>query len=164
MGNLPLEGSQQLEKGEPYSTFCYEADWELLKHRKNFKGCSHHSLFKGHKEIVNIVILNFEQCNQCLKCQVSGHMIFKKSEKNSKNLKNLRKSEKFLKIWKISENLLKIFRKLSANLKIFRKSEKFLKIWNFWKSEISENLKNFANQSGHVSSLLWSNVSKVTGL
>ena len=32
-----------------------------------------HSLFKGHKVIVSIVVLNCQQCNQCLKCQVSGH-------------------------------------------------------------------------------------------
>ena len=33
---------------------------------------SRHSLFKGHNVIVNIVVLNCQKCNQCLKCQVSG--------------------------------------------------------------------------------------------
>ena len=33
----------------------------------------------GHKIIVNIVVLDCQQCNQCLKCQVSGHKIFRKS-------------------------------------------------------------------------------------
>ena len=28
----------------------------------------------------HIVVLNCQQCNQCFKCQVSGHKIFKKSE------------------------------------------------------------------------------------
>ena len=32
-----------------------------------------HSLFKGHNVNVNIVVLNCHKCNQCLKCQVSGH-------------------------------------------------------------------------------------------
>ena len=38
------------------------------------------SLEAIHYIIVNIVVLNGQQCNQCLKCQVSGHKIFKKSE------------------------------------------------------------------------------------
>ena len=45
----------------------------LLKHRKNCECCHHHSFFKGHNVIVNIVVLNCQKCNQCLKCQVSGH-------------------------------------------------------------------------------------------
>ena len=60
-----------------------------------------HSLFKGDNVNVNIVVLNCQKCNQCLKCQVSGH----------------KKSENFQKIWKISKNL-----------KTFQKSENFLKI------------------------------------
>ena len=44
-----------------------------LKHRKNCECCHHHSLFKGHNVNVNIVVLNCQKCNQCLKCQVSGH-------------------------------------------------------------------------------------------
>ena len=32
-----------------------------------------HSLFKGHNVIVDIVVHNCQKCNQCLKCQVSGH-------------------------------------------------------------------------------------------
>ena len=43
------------------------------KHRKNCECCPRHSLFKGHNVIVNIVVLNCQKCNQCLKCQVSGH-------------------------------------------------------------------------------------------
>ena len=43
------------------------------KHRKNCECCPRQSLFKGHKVNVNIVVLNCHQCNQCLKCQVSGH-------------------------------------------------------------------------------------------
>ena len=48
--------------------------------------CPRHSLFKGHKVIVNNVVLNCQQCNQCFKCQVSGH----KSAKNLKISKNLK--------------------------------------------------------------------------
>ena len=43
------------------------------KHRKNCECCPGHSLFKGHNVNVNIVVLNCQKCNQCLKCQVSGH-------------------------------------------------------------------------------------------
>ena len=43
------------------------------KHRKNCECCHHHSLFKGHNVNVNIVVLNCQKWNQCLKCQVSGH-------------------------------------------------------------------------------------------
>ena len=43
------------------------------KHRKNCECCHHRSLFKGHNVNVNIVVLNCQKCNQCLKCQVSGH-------------------------------------------------------------------------------------------
>ena len=53
------------------------------KHRKNCVCCPRHSLFKGHKVTVNIVVCNCRQCNQC---QVSGHKLFKKSENFSKNL------------------------------------------------------------------------------
>ena len=45
----------------------------VYKHRKNCECCPRHSLFKGHNVIVNIVVLNCQKCNQCLKCQVSGH-------------------------------------------------------------------------------------------
>ena len=45
----------------------------LEKHRKNCECCPHHSLFKSHNVNVNIVVLNCQKCNQCLKCQVSGH-------------------------------------------------------------------------------------------
>ena len=44
-----------------------------IKHRKNCECCHHHSLFKGHNVNVNIVVLNCQKWNQCLKCQVSGH-------------------------------------------------------------------------------------------
>ena len=43
------------------------------KHRKNCEWCPRHSLFKGYNVNVNIVVLNCQKCNQCLKCQVSGH-------------------------------------------------------------------------------------------
>ena len=43
------------------------------KHRKNCECCHHHSFFKGHNVIVNIVVLNCQKNNQCLKSQVSGH-------------------------------------------------------------------------------------------
>ena len=56
------------------SLFLSVPDWlSFLKHRKNCKCCPCHSLFKGHNVIVNIVVLNCQKCNQCLKCQVSGH-------------------------------------------------------------------------------------------
>ena len=41
------------------------------KHRKNCE-CRHPSL-KSHNVIVNIIVLNCQKCNQCHKCQVSGH-------------------------------------------------------------------------------------------
>ena len=55
--------------------FAVSNKWKLkyhiqAKHRKNCECCCHHSLFKGHKVIVNNVVLNCQQCNQCLKCQV----------------------------------------------------------------------------------------------
>ena len=64
-----------------------------IKHRKNCECCPRHSLIKGHKVIVNIVVLICQQCNRCLKCQVSGHKIFKKIGKKSENLKKFQKSE-----------------------------------------------------------------------
>ena len=45
----------------------------LQKHHKSCECCPRHSLFKGHNVIVNIVVLNCQKCDQCLKCQVSGH-------------------------------------------------------------------------------------------
>ena len=96
----------------------------LPKHRKNCECCHHHSVFKGHNVIVHIVVLNCQKCNQCLKCQVSGHKNFQKIWKLSKNLKTFQKSENFSKIWK-----------LLRNLKIFWKFKNLPKIWNF-----SENL------------------------
>ena len=44
-----------------------------IKHRKNCECCHHYSLINGHNVIVDIVFLNCQKCNQCLKCQVSGH-------------------------------------------------------------------------------------------
>ena len=61
-------------RGNTFSEF-------LCKHRKNCECCHHHSVFKGHNVIVHIVVLNCQKCNQCLKCQVSGH-------KNCKSVKN----------------------------------------------------------------------------
>ena len=43
------------------------------KHRKNCECCPRHPLIKGHNVIVNIVVLNCQKNNQCLKSQVSGH-------------------------------------------------------------------------------------------
>ena len=43
-----------------------------MKHRKNCECCPRHSLFKGHNVIVNIVVLNCQKCNQCLKCQLTS--------------------------------------------------------------------------------------------
>ena len=43
------------------------------KHRKTCECCPRHSLFKGHNVNVNIVVLNCQKCDQCLKCQVSSH-------------------------------------------------------------------------------------------
>ena len=48
------------------------------KHRKNCEFCPRPSLFKGHNVNVSIVVLNCQKCNQCLKCQVSGHKNFQK--------------------------------------------------------------------------------------
>ena len=41
--------------------------------RKNCECCPRHSLFKGHNEIVDIVVLNCKKCIQWHKCQVSGN-------------------------------------------------------------------------------------------
>ena len=93
--------------------------WDFsLKHRKNCECCPRHSLFNGHNVIVNIVVLNCQKCNQCLKCQVSGH-----------------KSQGLL--FEGVENM-KIFQKYENFPKIFQKYEKFSKIWKF-----SENMKSF---------------------
>ena len=56
-----------------YKTTKTELDNKERKHRKNCERCHHHSLFKGHNVNVNIVVPNCQKCNQCLKCQVSGH-------------------------------------------------------------------------------------------
>ena len=48
-------------------------DDDYDKHRKNCECCHHHSLFKGYNVNVNIVVLNCQKWNQCLKYQVSGH-------------------------------------------------------------------------------------------
>ena len=65
-----------------HSSFMFKehlsAIWEGAKHRKNCECCHHHSVFKGHKVIVHIVVLNCQKCNQCLKRQVSGHNNFQK--------------------------------------------------------------------------------------
>ena len=122
--------------------FCAALTKVLLMIIELGEAITRHSLFKGHNVIGNIVVLNCQQCNQCLKCQVSGHKSlgllwnFSKIRKCSKTLKFFRKSEIFQKIRKFSKNL-KIYQKsgnfpkiwkFSENLEIFRKSEKFLKI------------------------------------
>ena len=43
---------------------------QFSKKNMNWECCHCHSLFKGHKAIVDNVVLNWQQCNQCLKCQV----------------------------------------------------------------------------------------------
>ena len=43
----------------------------FCKHRKNCECCPLHSLFKGHNVNFNIVVLNCQKCNQCLRSQVS---------------------------------------------------------------------------------------------
>ena len=58
----------------PLQHLWYLKDENLtFKHRKNCECCHHHSLFKDHNVIVNIVVLNCQKYNQCLKCQVAGH-------------------------------------------------------------------------------------------
>ena len=132
--------------------------------------------------VVNIVVLNCQECYQRLKCQVSGQSL---------------RSKSFPKIWKISKNLkkkfqkmefskinffghLKIFRsghvrpiiafitclkgqkslrvlwKFSENLKFFRKSENFPKLWNIWKSQ--GNLKSCQGTARYANTQiqLWS--------
>ena len=44
----------------------------IEKHRKNYECCPRHSLFKSHNVIFNMVFLNFQKCNQCFDCLVSG--------------------------------------------------------------------------------------------
>ena len=69
---LPL-----LDKFKTYSFITHPPSPLTVKHLKNWECCPCHSLFKGHKVILNNVVLNCQQCNQCLKCQVSGHKISK---------------------------------------------------------------------------------------
>ena len=72
----------------------YEKDLKYKKkHCKNCECCPRHSLFKGRNVIVNIVVLNCQTCNQCLKCQVSGHKSLELLWNFSKNLNVFRKSE-----------------------------------------------------------------------
>ena len=94
----------------------------LHKHRKNCECCHHHSVFKGHNVIVHIVGLNWQKCNQCLKCQVSGHKNFQKIWKLSKHLKHS-KNLNTSKIWKLLRNL-----EISENLKKLHKSENCSKL------------------------------------
>ena len=65
----------QTSLGSPFlietSQLCWRSSEE--KHRKNCECCPRHSLIRGHNVIVNIVVLNCQKCNQCLKCQVSYH-------------------------------------------------------------------------------------------
>ena len=76
----------------------------VKKHRKNCECCPRHSLFKGHNVIVNIVVLNCQKCNQCHKCQVSGHKFLGLLWNCSENLKFFQSSETFLKIRFVFEN------------------------------------------------------------
>ena len=142
--------------------------------------------------VMSCPLIDLVKCLKCLKghkslgslCNVKSKSTVTQSVSQSvtrspiellwtaKNLKMFRKSKNVQNIWKFSENL-KIVRKpenrKKKNQKIWKFSENFQKIWIF-----SENLKTFqksekflkifANQSGHVSSSLWSNVSEVTGL
>ena len=103
-----------------------------IKHRKNCECCHHHSVFKGHNVIVHIVVLNCQKCNQCLKCQVSGHNNFQKIWQLSKNLKTFQISENFSKIWKLLRNL-NIFWKSNF---FSRKSDNFQQILNVFKKSV----------------------------
>ena len=94
----------------------------IAKHRKNCECCHHQSVFKGHNVIVHIVVLNCQKCNQCLKCQVSGHKNFQKIWKLSKHLKHS-KNLNTSKIWKLLRNL-----EISENLKKLHKSENCSKL------------------------------------
>ena len=109
---------------------------EYSKHRKNCECCHHHSIFKGHNVIVHIVVLNCQKCNQCLKCQVSGHKNFQKIWKFSANLKC------FPKICQNCKNCQKLSKlsKLSKIIKNCQKCSKLLKI-----VKIVKNVKNCQN-------------------
>ena len=61
---------------QSFYIFCSTTYIVFEKHRKNCECCHHHSVFKDHNVIVHIVVLNCQKCNQCLKCQVSGHKNF----------------------------------------------------------------------------------------
>ena len=78
------------------------------KHCKNWECCPRHSLFKGHNVIVNIVVLNCQICNQCLKCHVSGHKNFQKLWKLPKKSENFQKLSKLSKIVKNCQNCQKV--------------------------------------------------------
>ena len=132
---MALEGAGDIEQIGRLTNISTSIQWDkyLNNLRENIARIANAvTITQGLHVNVNIVVLNCQKCNQCLKCQES---IFWKSEnfpkiwKFSGNLKILRKSKNFLEIWKFSENL-----------KIFRKSENFLKIY-----KNSENLKIFRN-------------------
>ena len=59
---------------------------------------------------VEIVVLNCQKYNQCLKYHVSAHKSLELLFEGDENLKFFRKSENFPKIWKLTQNL-KIFQK-----------------------------------------------------
>ena len=80
----------------------------VYKHRKNCECCPRHSLFKGHNVIVNIVVLNCQKCNQCLKCHVSVHKNFQKLRKLPKNIKKLSKLSKIVKNCQKLSKIIKI--------------------------------------------------------
>ena len=63
--SLPDLLEQQVAAFEPFS-LC-----QNIARIANAVPCP--SLFKGHNVNVDIVVLNCHKCNQCLKCQVSGH-------------------------------------------------------------------------------------------
>ena len=94
--------------------------------------------------IVWIQVLNCQNCNQCLKCQVSRTVF-----PIAKNCLNFQNCPKLLKLSKIVIKCQKLSKnsKLSKRIKMVNKIKKLSKCW-----------------SGHVSSSLWSNVSKVTSL
>ena len=93
-----------------------------------------------HNVNVNIVVLNCQKCNQCLKCQVSGHKSLRISQVSQYALffENLKKSETFPCVIIFFFNIfLSLICKVAEGLpggRLIFKAEQFarftLKFWN----------------------------------
>ena len=80
-GTSPTQPRVKLTAG----SMCIKMDGPFTKQKTVFSFWiyKHHSLFKGHNVNVNIVVLNCQKCNRCLKCHLS-----------QKRFSNIRKPQK----------------------------------------------------------------------